>query len=171
MGFHVRRTRCGRDSQGTLPGALAIIALALLTPAAASDQREHWVQPELPSAPATASVIVTEADDGRILNLRRGEQLRIVLRETAGTGYSWEIEAVDRHVLRLEGRTSWQDPGPPPPPGLKGPAGVVGGPLQLSLLFRAVATGEGELRLRHWRPWEGPRSVDRRLRLRVRVVA
>ncbi|NBU29357.1 MAG: hypothetical protein EBS42_14450 [Caulobacteraceae bacterium] len=29
--------------------------------------------------------------------------------------------------------------------------------------------GSGELRLRHWRPWEGPGSVDRRFKLALRV--
>ena len=122
------------------------------------------------TGPPAESVIVTQADDGRSLNLRRGERLQVVLGDTAGTGYSWEIESLDRRLLRFEGQRTRQDPGPPPPPGFKGPVGLVGGPLQVSFLFRAVAGGEGELVLRHWRPWEGPRSVDRRLRLRLRVV-
>lgn len=117
------------------------------------------------------SVIVIEADDGRTLHLRRGEQLRVVLADTAGTGYVWEIERCDPRLLRAEGQRTWQDPGPPPPPGLQGPVGLVGGPLQVSFLFRAIGLGEGELRLRHWRPWEGARSIDRTLRLRVQVVA
>jgi hypothetical protein len=43
--------------------------------------------------------------------------------------------------------------------------------LEVSFLFRAVGVGSGELRLRHWRPWEGPRSIDRRFKLSVRVVS
>lgn len=125
---------------------------------------------EAPAGGAVETVIVTQADDGRTLNLRRGEQLRVVLSDTAGTGYSWEIESVDRRRLRPEGQRTWQDPGPPPPPGFNGPVGLVGGPLQVSFLFRAVAPGETELLLRHWRPWEGPGSVDRRFRLRLRVA-
>ncbi len=115
------------------------------------------------------TVIVTQTDDGHTLNLRRGEQLWVVLPETAGTGYSWEIERVDRRRLQPEGQRTWQDPGPPPPAGSQGIGGLVGGPLQVTFLFRAVAAGETELLLRHWRPWEGPGSVERRFRLRVRV--
>lgn len=119
---------------------------------------------------AVETVIVTQADDGRTLNLRRGELLRVVLPDIAGTGYSWEIESLDRRLLRSEGQRTWQDPGPPPAPGVIGPAGLVGGPMQISFLLRAMAPGETELRLRHWRPWEGPGSVDRRFRLRLRIA-
>lgn len=119
---------------------------------------------------AVETVIVTQADDGRTLNLRRGERLRVVLPDIAGTGYSWEIEGVDPRLLRPEGQRTWQDPGPPPAPGVEGVAGLVGGPLQISFLFRAVAPGRTELRLRHWRPWEGAGSVDRRFTLQLRIA-
>lgn len=109
-------------------------------------------------------MIVSESDDGRSLSLRRGQSLQVVLAETAGTGYVWEVERLDRRLLQAQGQTRGPEPGRP------APAGLVGGPLQVSFLFRAVAAGEGELLLRHWRPWEGPASVDRRLRLRLRVV-
>lgn len=116
------------------------------------------------------TVIVTQADDGRTLNLRSGERLRVVLPDIAGTGYSWEIEGVDPRLLRSEGQRTWQDPGPPPAAGIEAAAGLVGGPLQISFLFRAVAPGRTELRLRHWRPWEGAGSVDRRFTLRLRIA-
>lgn len=139
--------------------------------AGAVDTRAIKALPLLAQAGRPAdSVIVTEAQDGRSLNLRRGELLQIVLGETAGTGYSWQIESVDRRLMRPEGQSIWQDPGPPPPPGSQGPQGLVGGPQQVSFLFRAFSSGEGELVLRHWRSWEGPRSMDRRFRLRLRVV-
>ena len=51
--------------------------------------------PLRPAAAAGEPRVVTAADDGRLVNLRRGEQLRVVLNETAGTGYSWDIEHND----------------------------------------------------------------------------
>ncbi len=171
-----------------MPGALSIAALALPAllvaadrgvaaqgpavgsmPAAASGRVQPLAQAAEPPDRALETVIVTAADDGRLLNLRRGEQLRVVLGEIACTGYSWEIESIDRRLLRPEGRRTWQDPGPPAAAGFKGPSGLVGGPLQVSFLFRVMAAGEAQMVLRHWRPWEGPGSVDRRFRLRVRV--
>lgn len=120
---------------------------------------------------ASGTLVVTAADDGRVVNLRRGELLRVVLTDTAGTGYSWEIERNDPKLLAPEGQQTWQDPGPPPASGspMRSP-GLVGGPMQVSFLFRVVGKGSGELRLRHWRPWEGPRSIDRRFKLALRVV-
>lgn len=113
-------------------------------------------------------LVVTAADDGRVVNLRRGEQLQVVLSDIAGTGYTWEIEQNNPKLLAPEGQQVRQDPGPPPPPGQM-QVGVVGGPMQVRFLFRAVGQGSGELRLRHWRPWEGPGSVDRRFKLAVRI--
>ncbi|MEB3200385.1 MAG: protease inhibitor I42 family protein [Synechococcaceae cyanobacterium] len=126
-----------------------------------------WSAP-LPAAAASPAdtpadtLTVSEADSGRTLNLRRGEQLRVVLSDSAGTGYSWEIERLGAQLKLLQ-RQSRQDPGPPGSPGL------VGGPLQVTFLFRAEAAGETRLELRHWRPWEGPRSIDRRFRLGLRI--
>lgn len=172
MGSPARRDRPQRHPTLAVPGALAIVALALLAPLAAAASGGGPLQAQAGGLPARprATVIVTEAADGRSLNLRRGEQLQVVLAETAGTGYLWQVASLDRRLLQLEGQTSWQDPGPPPPPGVRAPVGLVGGPMQVSFLFRAVAAGEGVVLLRHWRPWEGPRSVDRQVRLRLRVV-
>ena len=119
---------------------------------------------------ATNTRVVTAADNGRQVTLRRGEQLQVVLSDNAGTGYSWEIEHNDAALLTPEGQETRQDPGPPTSPGSPRPVGVVGGPMEVRFLFRALGKGNGELRLRHWRPWEGPRSVDRRFRLVLRVV-
>lgn len=118
---------------------------------------------------ASNLLVVTAADDGQVVNLRRGEQLQVVLSDIAGTGYSWEIERNNPKLLAPEGQQVRQDPGPPPAPGSQVPVGLVGGPMQVRFLFRAVGQGSGELRLRHWRPWEGPGSVDRRFKLALRV--
>jgi predicted secreted protein len=119
-------------------------------------------------------VVVTAADDGRLLNLRQGEKLRVVLADTAGTGYSWEIEHYDPKLLAPEGQRSEQEPQPTPQPAAA-PNGqlvprVVGGPMRVSFQFRVVGKGKGELRLRHWRTWEGPGSIDRRFKLALQVV-
>lgn len=177
MGSHAPHVRRLRDPSLALPFVLSSAVLlgpwGPVRPVAADPvvaPLPQRAQAGLPSSRAPATVIVSEADDGRRLSLRRGEQLQVVLGEIAGTGYLWEIERLDRRLLRPEGQTRRQDPGPSPPSGSKPPVGLVGGPLQVSFLFRAVAAGEGELLLRHWRPWEGPASVDRRLKLRLRVV-
>lgn len=177
MGSRAPHVRPRRDPSLFLPFALAsAVLLGPLAPGAATAADRVVVPASLrgqagaASARALPTVIVSEADDGRSLSLRRGQQLQVLLAETAGTGYSWEIERLDRRLLQPEGQTTRPNPGLPTAPGLSPAPGLVGGPLQVSMLFRAVAAGEGELLLRHWRPWEGPASVDRRLRLRLRVV-
>lgn len=129
------------------------------------------VQRPCRTRPEDQAVIVTAADGGRRLHLSRGQPLRVVLSDNAGIGHAWEIESHDPRLLRCEGQRLRQDPGLPPPPGSRGRAGApVGGPQQVSFLFRAVAAGERQLRLRHWWPREGPRSADRYCGLRLQVV-
>lgn len=120
--------------------------------------------------PANGTVVVTAADNGRLLNLRQGEKLRVVLADTAGTGYSWEIEHYDPKLLAPEGQRSEQEPQPAAAPNGQPVPRVVGGPMRVSFQFRVVGKGKGELRLRHWRTWEGPGSIDRRFKLALRVL-
>jgi predicted secreted protein len=129
--------------------------------------------PMAASDAAGAIRVVTSADDGQLVQLRRGEALRLVLSDTAGTGYGWQIEHNDARLLAPAGQSTHQLRARAMAPGAEQQSLglVVGGPLEVSFLFRAVGVGSGELRLRHWRPWEGPRSIDRRFKLSVRVVS
>lgn len=154
----------GRHARTVL--ALSAALLALVLGAAGG--------PVGATEPARGSVVVTAADDGRLLNLRQGDKLRVVLADIAGTGYSWEIEHNDPKLLAPEEQRSEQEPQPTPqragaPNGQPVP-GVVGGPMRVSFQFRVVGKGKGELRLRHWRTWEGPGSIDRRFKLALQVV-
>lgn len=115
------------------------------------------------------TLTLSPADDGRSVNLRRGDQLRLVLPGNAGTGYRWVIDAIDRRQLQLLGAELWSDPGPPLAGG-RAP-GLVGGPQQTTFLFRAVGSGESELRLIHWPGPARAGANDPRFRVRVRSVA
>ena len=129
-----------------------------------------WPPPGLAAPPDQSPEPITpiERDNNRTLTMRSGDQLRIVLRESAGTGYSWQIEEIDPTRLKSLGNQSRpeppleQTPGRPP---------LVGGPLQHAFLFRCLRPGATRLSLRHWRVWEGPNSVDRRFTVKLRILA
>jgi predicted secreted protein len=120
------------------------------------------------SAQGPMPITLTESDHNRTLTLRSGDQLQIVLRETAGTGYSWQIDAIDPSRLQSLGDRSRPQPTAEPTPGMPP---RLGGPQQHSFLFRCLRPGTTRLSLRHWRVWEGPGSIDRRFTLKLRILA
>lgn len=104
-----------------------------------------------------AVVELSEADNGRVLAAQVGDLLRIRLAENASTGYRWDLESASSDVLEaLESDVAY-------PPSVVGASGTV------TFSFRARQPGQGELRLRHWRRWQGDASVTRRFRLTLHV--
>jgi predicted secreted protein len=101
--------------------------------AAVPEAREHHLGPE---------------DAGRTVEVAAGDRLVLSLPETAGTGYTWEVEALPPGAEVVEERYEQVGPG-------------VGGSSRH--LFVLSAPGEaGRLRLRLLRPWRGEESVTER---------
>ena len=87
-------------------------------------------------------------DAGRTVAVAAGDRLVLSLPETAGTGYTWEVEALPPGTEVVEERYEQVGPG-------------VGGSSRH--LFVLSAPGEaGMLRLRLLRPWRGVESVTER---------
>jgi inhibitor of cysteine peptidase len=84
-----------------------------------------------------------------------GAVFDVRLQETPTTGFSWSVEAA--HGLELL-EDSFETGGP-----AIGAAGV------RVLRFRAARPGSLELRIKHWREWEGEASVTDRFDARIIV--
>ena len=100
---------------------------------------------------------LTEADNGRTVELRAGDTLRISLPENAATGYGWAVDRVDGEVIKAAGSQ----------PHYSGDAVGSGG--LMTFTFEATKAGSGEIVLKNWRAFEGDASVQKRFRLRVEV--
>jgi inhibitor of cysteine peptidase len=101
---------------------------------------------------------LTQADNGTTVHARPGDRIAIRLTENPTTGYRWSPDAIDDRVVSLVS-TEYT-----PPPG-----GGVGGSGSVTLVFEARATGEGDIRLKRWRDWEGESSVRERYAIKVSV--
>jgi predicted secreted protein len=87
-------------------------------------------------------------DAGRTVEVAAGDRLVLSLPETAGTGYTWEVEELPPGAEVVEERYEQIGPG-------------VGGSSRH--VFVLSAPGEtGSVRLRHLRPWRGEQSVTDR---------
>jgi predicted secreted protein len=145
---------------GSLSGLLACGVLPLRGGIAAAVAAE-W-EPEL--APGH-TLSLSSQDNGRTINLRRGEQLRLVMGGNAGTGYRWVINTIDRRQLQLVGAELWSDPGPLIGPGRR--PGLVGGPQQTTFLFRVIGNGASDLQLKYWPGVARASAGDPSFRVRV----
>ena len=106
---------------------------------------------------ADAMQSLTEADNGRTVDLRVGESVRLTLPENATTGYRWAIDRLDRDVVEEAGSE-------PHPSG-----GAIGSGSNVTFDFTAKKAGSGEVALKYWRHFEGDGSVVKRFSFRLNV--
>ena len=100
---------------------------------------------------------LTEADNGRTVELRAGDTLRISLPENASGGYRWAVDRVDGEFIKAAGSQPHYS------------SDAVGSGGLMTFTFEAKKAGSGEIALKNWRDFEGDASVQRRFRLRVDV--
>jgi inhibitor of cysteine peptidase len=100
--------------------------------------------------------VIDEQQSGASIELPRGEVLAIRLKENAATGYRWSVDAADG--LQLQEDSSHAGAGNAP-----GAAGFH------EFRFDAAQPGTHDVRLKHWRDWQGEGSVIGRFQVTVRV--
>jgi inhibitor of cysteine peptidase len=129
--------------------ALVIAALAIIT--IVDVTRDGDVAP--------ASVSLAAADDGRNVRVALDGSIVVRLESNPSTGYSWAVDTVDETILTLEIDTYTAATG-----------GAVGQGGMQELQFRAAGTGQSDVVLKYWRPWEGDASIVERFSIAVTVV-
>ncbi len=95
-------------------------------------------------SPQQQEVKASIGDNGREMQLKKGQTLVVTLEANPTTGYTWEVaEPLDEQVLRQAGEPEFK-----PESDLAGAGGV-----QI-LRFDAVNVGQTTLKLAYHRPWE-----------------
>jgi inhibitor of cysteine peptidase len=118
----------------------------------------HCLAAEPASLP---TIVVTGADDGRTIELKPGQSLRVVLESNRTTGFSWTFDRVDAAVLTVLGESVYT--AADAKPGMVG----VGGTETWRLL--AAAPGEQRIQFYYRRPFEPSVPPARTFALTVRV--
>ena len=104
-------------------------------------------------------IALTEKDDGRQLQLVRGDTLTVELKSNPTTGYCWLFAANEYDVLRVE-TTEFIAPD----------TDRCGAPGRERLRFKAVKAGETTLHLVYVRPWEKKAPPAQSFRVKVSVA-
>jgi inhibitor of cysteine peptidase len=98
------------------------------------------------STPISPSNALTEADNGKTVNLNVGEMLVVRLASNPSTGYSWETKGLNTQILEQVGDAVFESPDTPPD--------LVGAGGTLVLTFKALEPGTTTLTLVYHRSWE-----------------
>lgn len=99
-------------------------------------------------------MILTVQDSGKFVRVGRGETLTLRLAENPTTGYRWAVDS-GGGLEQVNDRN-------------EGGGGIGAGGVRV-LEFRARRAGQHDLRLKHWREWEGEKSVIGVFQVRVMV--
>ena len=98
----------------------------------------------IPPSPTSAVEIEIKAEDnGRQVELSRGQILVVSLESNPGTGYSWQVEEIENRVLKAVGE-----------PEFKSDSKLLGAPAMQVMRFQAIGIGQTTLKLAYRRPWE-----------------
>jgi inhibitor of cysteine peptidase len=101
-----------------------------------------------------ATVILSEADDGRSVEVHPGDEIVVRLAENPTTGFRWEVDQVEAVAPAGDSFELGE-------PALVGSGGV------RTLTFRVMQEGTGSVELKHWRSWEGDATALGRFRVDV----
>lgn len=111
-------------------------------------------------SPSTYVYVAYEADSGRSVTMRAGDELRVILAENRSTGYLWSVVTNDEDVLAQDGDPSYV---------VKGNAIGAGG--EATFTFRAAGPGTSALLMINARPSSTEAvTPDRTFTLSVDVI-
>lgn len=104
------------------------------------------------------TIVLTEADSGRTVDVMTGMTLELRLPANRTTGYRWAVEEAGAPVLAVIEDTYVvaEDP-------QMGTGGT------RILRYRVQESGTGRLRLKYWQEWEGDSSIAERFEASVRA--
>ena len=103
-------------------------------------------------------VILTQADQGKSIQVSSGEHIIVRLGENPTTGYGWAIDQINPEVVSPIG----SDYAPASGSG-------IGGGGERTFAFTAVKAGSSQILLKLWRKWEGDKSVRQRFGVTIQV--
>ena len=109
-----------------------------------------------------AAVSLTKANNGQSIEVRQGDEIILRLPENPTTGYGWHIDRADGLSAEMSEYAMGSDQ--PDPNRRLGKGGA------REFRFRAKEPGARRLDLKHWREWEGERSVTERFGVDIAIL-
>ena len=102
---------------------------------------------------------LVESDNGRTVDVRMHDPVRISLSENATSGYRWAIDRYDEDLFD------------PVATEARYPNATLGSGGEVDFVSEAKKVGRGAIVLKHWRHWEGDASIKARFAVTLNVIA
>jgi inhibitor of cysteine peptidase len=108
---------------------------------------------------ALVPITITDADNGKTIDVLRFRTIKLSLESNPTTGYNWKlVSPTDRRVLRLYYSKY-----------IRTPTKLVGSGGHEEWKFRAIAPGTAEVKTIYIRPWEGQTPPVKTFAVTIRV--
>jgi inhibitor of cysteine peptidase len=102
---------------------------------------------------------LTEKDNGKKVQLKKGDALTLKLEMTAGTGYTWLVAKNNSEQLSPQGK----------PTVVPAKKGVLGGKATQVFQFKADSPGASDLELHYKRPFEKDKEPAKTFKVTVEI--
>ena len=106
-----------------------------------------------------AQLTLTEADDGKSVELRAGDTLVVRLHENPTTGFRWALDDPVPKIVRVRGSE------------YLGQSDAVGSGGDVLWSLEAVMPGKTQIAFKLWRHWEGDISIRKRFAVPLSIKA
>ena len=115
-----------------------------------------------PSLPVSGKIGVSAEDNGKTIHAKVGNLLRIALKSSPSTGYSWELSHFEYGAAHFySSELIAQDEGNP----------LFGAPSATIITLQAVQPGRQTIKLVYRRPWEPPNQVQKTFTFQLEVAS
>jgi len=103
---------------------------------------------------ANGPVKVTEADNGKTITVKVGDDIQVILGGNPTTGYSWttSLSAADKAILQQQGDAVYAQQSTDP--------SIVGAGGTFTFTLKAAATGQVTLKFDYSRPFESVQPIQ-----------
>jgi inhibitor of cysteine peptidase len=105
-----------------------------------------------------ATKVVTDADNGKTVQIKMGDVLEVRLSSNPTTGYEWSLQKQSTTLLKLSGQSS-----------TKPKTSALGSPSVQIFDFAPTGKGTGVLMLHYVRSWEPPDPKEQQFNLHVTI--
>jgi len=104
------------------------------------------------------TVVLSKQDSGKRIDVKIGEVLQVELEAMGTAGYQWFVGSLDQEILRLVSEeTKVLHPG------------RLGAPVLMVWKFEVIKEGTTEIRMNHYRSWEGKEHSTDHFEVRIKI--
>jgi predicted secreted protein len=101
--------------------------------------------------------------NGQKIEVKAGDEIQIELEGIGGTGYSWYLDELDRHLLQILDEGTKTKRGEP--------ERIGGNPTIMFWRFRALQVGITTIKIDYYRIWEGKGKAIKHFEIDIQIVA